>query len=460
MNPPATRYARSGDVNIAYQVTGEGPLDLVFVMGWVSHLDWFWKEPHFARFLQRLASFSRLILFDKRGTGLSDRVANSELPTLEQRMDDVRAVMDACGSRQAVVMGVSEGGPLCALFAATYPERTRALVIVNGYARRLRAPDYPAGMTAEEHERQRAFIRDRWGAEPMGIEQRMPSVAADPRIREWWTTYLRMSASPGAVLALSKMNAEIDIRHVLPAIAVPTLVVQTARDLVTPQPHGRYLAEHIRGARLHLLDGDDHLPWFREGDLLAELVSEFVTGTRGSFEPDRVLATVLFTDMVDSTATAARLGDRAWRELLEAHERCSRESVARFRGRWIKSTGDGILAAFDGPARAIRCALALRAAMGELGVELRAGLHTGECEVLGEDVGGIAVHTGARIAALAGGGEVLVSGTVRDLVAGSGIDFEDRGEVALKGIPGRWRILRVVALPGASPAPAAGQPTA
>jgi class 3 adenylate cyclase len=439
---PQTRYARSGDVSIAYQVVGDGPIDLVFVMGWVSNIDEFWTEPGFARFLHRLSSFSRLILFDKRGTGLSDRVPVDHLPTLEERMDDVRAVMDAAGSERAALVGVSEGGPLCALFAATYPERTRALVMIGSYARAMYAEHYPWGRTPEDLEATLKAIADGWGG-PVGLRVRAPSACDDPRFRDWWSSYLRASASPAAVVALSSMNHQIDITPVLPVIRVPALVIHAARDQTLRVENGRYLAEHIRGARYVELDSQDHLPWVMDTDVITSEIEEFLTGERSAGASDRVLATVLFTDIVDSTGVAARLGDRRWREVLEAHTNATRDAVARHKGTVVKSRGDGYLAMFDGPARAIRCARALCDAMQPLGIEIRAGLHTGECEILSDDIGGIAVHTGARVSELAQANEVLVSSTVRDLVAGSGIEFEERGSHTLKGVPEQWRIFAV-----------------
>jgi pimeloyl-ACP methyl ester carboxylesterase len=440
---PETRYAKSGDVNIAYQVVGDGPLDLVFIPGWVSHLEYFWEEPSFARFLRRLASFSRLILFDKRGTGLSDRVALDDLPTLEQRMDDVRAVMDAVGSQRAALMGTSEGGPLCLLFAATYPERTAALVMVGAYARRLWAEDYPIGASADEYDAFLEDVRVNWGA-PVGLDRRAPSVAHDERFRTWWATYLRMSASPGAAYALTRMNGQVDVRHALPAIGTPTLVIHRTGDRSLPVEGARYMAERIRGAKLVELPGDDHLPYVGDQDEILDEIEEFLTGVRRGPEPDRVLATVLFTDIVGSTEKATELGDRRWRQLLDSHHDVVRRELDRWRGREVNTAGDGFLATFDGPARAIRCARGIRDAVQPLGLEIRAGLHTGEIELSDDDVAGIAVHTGARVAASAGPGEVLVSGTVKDLVAGSGIEFEERGEHELKGVPGMWRLYAVV----------------
>lgn len=439
---PETRYADSGGVNIAYQVVGNGPLDLVFVMGWVSNLDYFWEEPSFARFLNRLASFSRLILFDKRGTGLSDRVPEAELPTLEQRMDDVRAVMDAVGSPRAALMGISEGGPMCALFAATYPERTTALIIVGGYARRLWAPDYTFASTEDVHEQFLQEIRDGWGG-AVDLAGRAPSMIDDQRFKDWWARYLRMSASPSAVLALTRMNAAIDARQVLPTIRVPALIVHRTGDRTLSVEHARYMARQIPGAKYAELPGDDHLPWVGDQDTMLDEIEEFLTGVRRGPEPDRVLATVMFVDIVGSTERASELGDRRWRGVLDGYHAMVRRELVRFRGREIDTAGDGFLATFDGPARAVRCGGAIVGAVRALGIEVRIGLHTGECEVMGGSVGGIAVHIGARVASHAGAGEVLVSSTVKDLVAGSGILFEDRGVHGLKGVPGEWRLFAV-----------------
>ncbi len=440
MAPPPTKYAKSGDVSIAYQVVGEGPLDLVYVMGWVSHLVYFWEEPSFARFLTRLASFSRLILFDKRGTGLSDRVPLADLPTLEQRMDDVRAVLDAVGSQRAALFGVSEGGPMSALFAATYPERTAALVIYGTFAKRIWDPEYPWAPSSEERQRWYRLLEEGWGG-VADLETLAPSVARDERFREWWASYLRMSASPGAALALARMNTQVDIREVLPSIRVPTLILHRTGDLDVDVGGARYMAQRIPNAKYVELPGADHLAWVGDADAILDEVELFLTGARQSVDSERVLATVLFTDIVGSTERAAALGDRRWRDLLEAHYALIRRECARFRGREIDTAGDGFLASFDGPARAIKCACAIVEAARRLGVEVRAGLHTGECELVGGKLRGIAVHTGSRITAMARPGEVLVSSTVKDLVAGSGIAFEDRGEHALKGVPGRWRLL-------------------
>lgn len=439
---PETKYAKSGNVYIAYQVVGQGPFDLVFVPGWVSHMEYSWEEPSFARFLQRLASFSRLILFDKRGTGLSDRVTETELPTLEQRMDDVRAVMDAASSERAALFGVSEGGNLSVLFAATYPERTIALIMIGIFAKRIWSPDYPWAPTPEERQKWLDTLEQHWGG-PVEIETLAPSAAHDERFRKWWATYLRLSASPKAAVALGRMNTQIDIRHVLPTICVPALVLHRRGDLDSNVEEGRYIAARISGAKFVELPGRDHLPFVGDVDLILDEVEEFLTGVRRGPEPDRVLSTVMFTDIVGSTQRAAELGDRRWRDLLESHRAVIRHELGRFRGREVETAGDGFLATFDGPARAIQCACAIRNAVQQLGLTIRVGLHTGECELRGDSLGGIALHIGARVAANAGPNEVLVSSTVKDLVAGSGICFDDAGTHVLKGVPGEWRLFAV-----------------
>ena len=439
---PETRYARSGDVHIAYQVVGEGPLDLVYVRGWVSNLEYAWEEPSQARFVNRLASFSRVILFDKRGTGLSDRVPDSALPTLEQRMDDVRAVMDAVNSQRAALIGDSEGGPMCALFAATYPNRTLGLVMYGAYARRMWDADYPWGATEEELQAFLDAIESGWGG-PVGLAVRAPTAAGDERFSRWWASYLRASASPQAILALTRMNARVDIRHVLPTISVPTLVIHRNGDRALKVEQGRHMANAIPGAKFVELPGVDHLPWVGDQDAILDEVEAFLTGVRPCPELNRVLATVLFTDIVGSTEWVARLGDRAWRDLLERHHALVRKELTRFRGSEVDTAGDGFFATFDGPARAIRCALSIRDGMRQLGIDIRAGLHTGEIELTGDKISGIAVHTGARVAATARSGEVLVSNTVKGLVAGSGIQFTNRGTHVLKGVPGRWHLFAV-----------------
>jgi pimeloyl-ACP methyl ester carboxylesterase len=444
-------YARSGDVNIAYQVIGEAPIDLVFVMGWVSHLEYFWREPSFARFLLRLASFARLILFDKRGTGLSDRVPLNELPTLEQRMDDVRAVMDAVGSDRAALCGVSEGGPMCSLFAATYPEKTLALVMIGTYAKRIRDDDYPWAPTTEQRQHFFEEMREQWGG-PVGLEERAPSVAGDSKFREWWATYLRMGASPGAALALTQMNAEIDVRQVLPTVHVPTLVIHRSGDQCLKVDEGRYVAERIPSAKFVELPGEDHLPFVGDQDAILDEVEEFLTGVRHTLERDTVLATVLFNQIVDSNEHAQRLGNERWQALLDRLREQVRKEVDWFRGREIDMVGDRPLAIFDGPARAIRCACAITEYASRLGVMMRAGLHTGECEMVvgspddvpsGVKVYGVAPLVGAQVANRACAREVLVSSTVKDLVAGSGIGFADKGVHTLADVPGDWRLFAV-----------------
>ena len=435
-----TRYAKSGDVSIAYQLLGKGPPDLVLVPGWVSNIDVFWEEPTLARFLTRLASFSRLILFDKRGTGLSDRVA--DMPSLEVRMDDVRAVMDVVGSEFAALFGYSEGGTMCALFAATHPSRTSALIMSGAFARRTWAPDYPWGRTEEQQQAFLDQVEREWGG-PVGIDVRAPSMAQDERFRQWWARFLRASASPAAAAMLVRMNAEIDIRQLLPAIQVPTLILHSVNDRVIDMGVARYMAARIPRSKLVELHGTDHLPWGDDSDAILDEIEEFLTGVRRSAEHDRVLATVLFTDIVGATEKAASLGDRRWGDLLDNHHALVRRELARFRGREIDTASDGFLATFDGPARAVRCACAISDSVQSLGIEVRAGLHTGECEIMGDKLGGISVHIGARVAALARPGEVLVSATVKDLVAGSALSFQDRGIQSLKGVPGDWRLFAV-----------------
>jgi pimeloyl-ACP methyl ester carboxylesterase len=436
---PETRYADSGGVNIAYQVLGNGPRDLVFVMGFVSNIEVFWEDPTLVRFLTRLASFSRVILFDKRGTGLSDRVA--DMPSLEVPMDDVRAVMNAVASERATLFGVSEGGPMCALFSATYPSRVSALVMSGSFPLRIKAPDYPWGPTKESARRGTSRC-DANGADRSAL-LRAPSMMGDERFSRWWARLLRMSASPAAATSLVRMNKEIDIRYILSAIRVPTLLLHSVREAALPIDGSRYMAERIPGARLVELPGEDHLPWLSDSDAILGEIEEFLTGVRHADEPDRILATVLFTDVVGATEKAAALGDRRWRDLLDGHNEVVRRELARFRGREIKTTGDGFFAAFDGPARAVRCACAVSQGMESHGLEVRAGLHKGECELIGDDMGGIAVPIGARIAALAAPGEVLVSSTVKDLVAGSGLRFSDHKMAVLKGVPGEWRLYSV-----------------
>jgi len=438
---PETMYARSGDVNIAYQVIGDAPLDLVFVMGWVSHMEYFWREPSFARFLMRLASFSRLILFDKRGTGLSDRVPINQLPTLEQRMDDVRAVMDAVGSERAALCGVSEGGPMCSLFAATYPEKTLALVMIGTYAKRIRDADYPWGPTPEQREQFFEVMRKQWGG-PVGIDERAPSVAGDPEFRDWWATYLRMGASPGAAVALTQMNAEIDVRNVLPSIRVPSLVIHRREDQCLKVEEGRFVADRIPGAKFVELPGNDHLPFVGDQDAILDEVEEFLTGVRHRVEPDTVLATVLVGRIIGVKQHVQRVGEDRWLDLLRRLHAYITKEIEWFRGREVDIVENRILAIFDGPARAIRCASAITEYAARLGVEICNGLHTGECEIVDGQVSGTAAEMCVCVANEAEAGEVLVSSTVKDLVAGSGLDFDDRGIHDLLGC-GEWRLFAV-----------------
>jgi pimeloyl-ACP methyl ester carboxylesterase len=437
---PETRYAKNGGVNIAYQVVGEGPRDLIYVPGWISNVELNWEEPALAHVLERLASFSRLILFDKRGTGLSDPVPTDRLPTLEERMDDVRAVLDAVGSEETAVFGFSEGGLMSMLYAATYPERTTALLLFGVFAKRLWSPDYPWAPKPDDRARVIAELERDWSAQ-MDLDDLVPS--EDDAFKERLATYFRRSASPGAAVALMRMNTQLDVRDVLPTIQAPTLVMHRKGDRDASVEEGRWIASRIPGATFIELPGDAHTLWAGNPDEVVDEIEEFLTGTRRGPEPDRVLATVLFTDIVGSTEQATRLGDRRWRDLLERHHALVREQLDRFQGREVDTAGDGFMATFDGPARAIRCASAVQGAMRGLGLEVRAGLHTGECELFGDKVAGVAVHTGARVAAAAGPGEVLVSQTVKDLVAGSGIEFEQRGTHVLKGVPGEWRLYAV-----------------
>ena len=444
---PETRYARSGDVSIAYQVVGDGPFDVVFVPGFVSHVELVWSLPPFDRILPRFGSFARLILFDKRGTGMSDRVAGA--PTLETRMDDVRAVMDAAGSPRAAMFGISEGVPMSLLFAATHPTRTIALALLGVFARWAWAPDYPWGHTEEQARVEQEWTQRFYFGSP---EARAEGVRwlgnfSDEQL-QLFVEHVRRAASPAAMQALTQMNVEIDARHVLPAIRVPTLLMHGTEDVVFPIGGARYMAERIPGARLVELPGERHIPTGPQLERVLDEVERFFAGVweSGAWdepEPDRVLATVMFTDIVGSSERAAELGDRAWRDLLQRHHELVRRELIRFRGNEVDTAGDGFLASFDGPARAIRCAQAIVEGVHTLGLEVRAGLHTGECELLYGKVAGIAVHTGARVASEAAPGEVLVSSTVKDLVAGSGLSFEDRGTRQLKGVPGEWRLYAV-----------------
>jgi class 3 adenylate cyclase len=439
---PGTCFASADDLHIAYQVVGDGPIDVVFVPDWFNHVEAQWDEPVSARFLGRLASFSRLVLFDKRGTGLSDPVPLSDLPTVEEWMDDLRIVLDAVGSQSAALVCASAGAFLGLPFAATYPERVAALVIIEGSARAARADDYPSGAPPELIQRAKDWLDEVWGT-GRALELLLPSRANDVAFCEWRARYERLAASPGTVTRMFDFLTTIDVRHVLPTITAPTLVLHSAGDRFALPAHGRYLAEHIDGARYVELPGSDNLWLGQDSDTLLEEIQEFLTGVRAPSEPDRVLTTILFTDVVGSTESAASLGDERWRELLDRHDAVIRRQLVRARGREIATRGDGFVASFDGPARAIRCAVAINEAMRALGLQVRAGLHSGECEVRGNDLGGLAVHIAARVADAARAGEVLVSSTVKDLVAGSGIGFSDRGPHRLKGVPDEWRLYAI-----------------
>ncbi len=426
-------YARSGDVNIAYQVTGAGPFDLVLVPGFFSHLEIGWEHPDNAHFLDRLGTFARLIRFDKRGTGLSDRGVG--LPDLEARMDDVRAVMDAVGSKRAALFGYSEGGPMSALFAATHPDRTRALVLYGAYAKRIRTDDYPWAPTLEDRQTTAGHLEEHWGVD---VDISVMDPHADAASTAWFHRMGRASLSPAAARDLVLMNSQVDVREILPAISCPTLVLHRTGDLDSKVDEGRYIAEHIPGARFIELSGDVHVPWV-DADQVLDPLEEFLTGARPAKPGSRILATILFTDIVGSTDKARELGDAGWSQLLQRHHEAVRRQLASYGGREVDTAGDGFLARFDGPARAIRCGLAIRDAVRELGLEVRVGVHTGEVELLPEGPRGIAVHLAARLLSVAAPGDVLVSQTTRDLVEGSGLTLTDRGEHELKGIQGPRR---------------------
>jgi class 3 adenylate cyclase len=433
------RYARNGDVSLAYKVIGDGPIDVVLVSGFVSNQEVMWDDPLAGRTPERIAAFARLILYDKRDQGLSDRMGKP--PSLEESMDDLRAVMDAAGCERAALYGISEGGPMCQLFAATFPERVTALALYGTYCRMIEGDGYDIGVPDQAIAAFGEILSENWGS-PVGLHMFAPSVADDPLFRDYWGRLLRSGSSPKSAAALMDLYRQIDTRSVLGSISAPTLVMHRAGDRAAPVSWGRYLAEHIPGARYVELEGIDHLPMVDPGQILDEL-EEFLTGTRLDHEPDRVLATVMFTDIVASTERAAELGDRRWRDLIETHDGLVRRQLDRHRGRAVKTLGDGFLATFDGPARAIRCAQAIREGVRTLGIEIRAGLHTGELEVTGDDVAGMAVNIGARVGAKAEPGEVLVSSTVTDLVVGSGLEFRERGTHELKGVPGEWRLFAV-----------------
>jgi class 3 adenylate cyclase len=438
---PPTQYARAGDISIAYQVVGDGPIDVVLVPGYVSHVEMLWDFPGAVRMIERMTSFARLIVFDKRGGGMSDPVAGA--PILEERIDDVRAVMEAAGSERAVLLGVSEGVPMCLLFAATHPELVSALVLYGGMARSTWAPDYPWA-TPRDALLESSMEMAPYLLEGAALEIMAPSIADDPQARQAFARYQRYATTPSMLQQNFLMFLDIDVRSILPSVEVPTLVLHRRGDMAVNRRAAEWMAGQIPGAQYVELPGSDHLLYVGDSDRVIDEVEEFLTGSRRAVEIDRILATVMFTDIVDSTQRASTMGDRAWRDLLDAQNDVLRHELNRFRGHEIKTLGDGMLATFDGPARAIRCALAITEAVRPLGIEVRVGLHTGEVELVGDDdVAGIAVHIAARVGAKATAGEVLVSGTVKDLVAGSGIGFADRGEHVLKGIPDQWRLFAV-----------------
>ncbi|MFN8234234.1 MAG: adenylate/guanylate cyclase domain-containing protein [Actinomycetota bacterium] len=454
MGSPETRYAKTADgVHVAYQVVGDGPIDILFVLGWVTHIERLWDEPRIARFLERLASFARVMIFDKRGVGLSDRVPDDRLPSLEVRIDDARAVMDAVGSERVVVLGHSEGGPMATLFAATHPERTIALILFGTTACWNDAPDYPFSEPVEDDPEMAAFVERRerlWGTKELAREYLATSFAPDlvddgPTVA-WLADYMRNAASPGAVQAFGAMNRLIDVRSALPAIHVPTLVMARDGDLDFAPGETRWLADQIRGARFVSFPGNEHYIFMGDQRPLLDQIERFVTEVAGEeADLDRVLATVMFTDIVGSTEKAAELGDKGWRDLVERHHGVVRAMLGRFRGMEVDTAGDGFFATFDGPARGVKCAQAIADAVPDLGIQVRAGVHTGEVETIAGKAGGIAVNVGARIASIAAPSEVLVSHTVEGLVSGSGLRFEDAGEHSLKGVPGSWRLFRLVA---------------
>jgi pimeloyl-ACP methyl ester carboxylesterase len=435
------RFARRDDVQVAYHVVGDGPIDIVYVQGAWSHLEVLWELPAFRRFCERLAEFSRVILFDKSGMGMSDRVPGAT--PLDVRMDDIGAVMEAVGSESAVVLGASEGGPLSMLFAAAHPERVSSLILMGAEVKERNDADWPWGDGVEEFDASIASLRDQWGKPSNFMEHFAPSQQDTPWLAEWAGRLERNANTPGGAEAFFRMAFDIDVRDIVPTIRVPTLVIHSEGDHICHVENGRYLAREIPDARYVELPGADHVPWFEPGLAVSE-IREFLTGHRVAVTPDRVLATVLFTDIVGSTDHASLLGDTRWREMLETHNTVLRSQLDRFRGTEVNTAGDGFLATFDGPARAIQCAREIGHQVRQLGLEVRAGVHTGEIEQIGDDVAGIAVHIGARIAGLAGPSEVLVSRTVKDLVAGSGIVFEDRGEQALKGVPDKWQVYAAV----------------
>ena len=439
---PETRYAKTGDLHIAYQVVGDGPVDIVFVPEFWHTIEVQWDQPELAAFLERLASFGRLISFDQRGSGVSDPVSLDELPSIEQWMDDVRVVMDDVGSKSAVLISIGGGGTMSMLFAATHPERAAGLVLVNSFARLSRAPDYPAGRGPEIEDEVRNVMRAGWGR-GVFLDLVAPSRVGDEAFRQWWARYQRIGSPPGTIMAIRQTLAQIDVRDVLPSISAPTLILHRADNAWVRPEHSQFLAEHIAGARYVELPGSDYFVFLGDSERVLSEIESFVSGIAGPPKSDRQLSTVFFTDIVDSTSVIAEIGDARWRDLLARQRAIVRRELLRHQGREIDTAGDGFLATFDGPARAVRCACVVRDAVQELGIEIRAGLHTGEVEVLGDGLAGVAVHIGQRVLATAEPSEVLVSSTVRDLTAGSGLEFEDRGLHELKGVPEEWRLFAV-----------------
>ncbi len=435
MTKPQTQYAIVDDISIAYQVIGDGPIDLVYSQGWLTNIEYAWESPHYAEFLTKLGRFCRLIFFDKRGTGLSERSVG--FPTLEQRTEDITAVLDAVGSKEAALFGVSEGGNMSALFAATYPERTRALVLSGTSAKGSWAPDYPWGEKPEDVDQTIAYMRHNWG-KAFILDEAAPSMADDRAACEWWGAYIRNSASPKTAELITRLNSEFDIREVLPTINAPTLVINRENDGWHGRDEARFIADLIPNSTLKLVPGDDHLVWYGDQDRLLGEIEEFLTGQRGTSSSERVLLTILMTDIVGSTEKAAALGDSNWRALLDQHDTMVRHRVETFGGSEINTTGDGFITAFTGPTRAIQCAQEVRADLARLDLEVKVGIHTGECERRGSDLGGLAVHIAARILDNSTPGQILVSGTVKDLVVGSGLDLDHVGTQPLKGVPGEW----------------------
>jgi len=437
MARPQTQYTNAGDVSIAYQVVGDGPIDLLYAPGWLSNIEYAWESTHYTDFMTKLGRFARLIFFDKRGTGLSERVVS--FPTLEQRTDDIVAVLNAVGSEKTVIFGLSEGGNMAAMFAATYPERTRALVLSGTPARGSWAPDYPWGWKPEYLEDFISLVLDNWG-EPVGFEEAAPSMVDNKAASGWWGAYIRNSASPKSAELLMRFNAQVDIRGILPTISCPTLVINREHDAWGAVDEARYIASLIPNSTLKIIPGADHMPWYGDQDLIVGEIQEFLTGQRDTTSSERVLLTVLMTDIVGSTKKVTAIGDSRWRTLLDQHDAIIRDRVKTFGGQIINTTGDGFIMAFTGPTRAIQCAEEIRADVSRLDLEVRAGVHTGECERRGSDISGLAVHIAARVMDYASPGQVLASGTVKDLTVGSGLEFHPAGTRSLKGVPGDWSL--------------------